>query len=58
MINVKALFLKALGFLFTLPALFGALAKVWKHGWTLTTRMTDRPLPPQTLEDPKWGQHK
>ncbi len=55
---LKPLLLKFFG---ALVAVFPLLQFVWMvltRGWSKVTKVKERPLPPKTLNDPKWGEHR
>ncbi len=46
------------GAIFAIGPLFYTLCLIIAKGWKKVTTIRDRPLPPDTFEDKRWGEHK
>ena len=55
---LKPLALKLAGALVAVGPLLLSVLSVLTRGWRRTTGTRARPMPPDTINDPKWGEHR
>ncbi len=54
----KAVALKLAGMVMALGPLLGLVLSLLTRGWRRTLTVKRRPLPPDIVNDPKWGEHR